>query len=239
MNITLSDILTEMNDVIRRSASGALDNNKRTRAVNRALRYLRTIGDWDPTVREKTFTFTDGTYEYSLETDLTCTALSNDGSTSVPDFKNPLRLHRADDSETPFRYRDAREVRSNIGRNRKRNEFGIDGDTIVINYEPQDTTETMHLDYYSLAMVKNAAGNHQVEFNADSVTQTDYLIDERFMPFIIEWIKGDGFALIGGKNEAERRDAMEQAANYAMQLRRSFGRAIKRPTRGLTFPGSR
>ena len=60
MGVTLANLLAELPEVTRASTSGALDNTKRTRAINRILEDLQDFGDWNFTRRTKAFDFIDG-----------------------------------------------------------------------------------------------------------------------------------------------------------------------------------
>lgn len=398
MSVTLADILNHLNDKTRNSTTGALDNNKRTRGINRTLQDMQDSGDWNATRRTKTFYFIPGVYEYSLQNYVGATCQDNDGSTSILDFKNPHDLRPIDPAGKSLDYHEQAAVRSNIRRSRLINEYSIDNGLLLVGYagglssivhecdsltangtvaasgdasnltidevtysegtgalnfdttagtsliitftdftaldleELQnrsqltldlwlptitnfssvrvrlgsssgaywEKTETvpagqaalatgkntfafrwasssqtgtpdfsavdylqivitygsattatdfridnirigaeveMELDYYSLAMVKDAAGDYQLEFNSDSVTQTDTLLGGTDMfRTVLAGAELDMFEIIGGKSERDRTDAANTYARKKAELLRKSGRPIRRPIRMLNFP---
>lgn len=143
MSVVLSEILSEITEKTRNSTSGALDNAKRTRSINRVLEDLQDYADWDFSRRTKGFDFIDGVNEYSLLNYISCSCLDNDGSSSILDFKNPYDLRLKDGTNIPFAYADVKSVRSNIGRGRSINEYAIDNGLLVINY-PRQTSALLH-----------------------------------------------------------------------------------------------
>lgn len=143
MSVKLSDLLSEVIEKTRNSTTGALDNVKRTRAINSVLEDLQDYADWDFTKRTKDFYFIDGVNEYSLENYLGATIQDNDGATSIADFKNPYDLRIPNLSHKPFAFNDVKEVRDRIRRTRTVNEYGIDNDLLVVNY-PRQTSSRLH-----------------------------------------------------------------------------------------------
>lgn len=143
MAVKLAQLLAEINETVRNSTTGALDNVKRTRAFNRVLQDLQDFADWEFTKRQVEFDFIDSVNEYSLVNFIGTTMQDNDGSTSIPDFKNPFDLRKKSDSHLPFSFRDVKEVRQNIQRKRRINEYGVDGDTFVLNF-PRQTSAQIH-----------------------------------------------------------------------------------------------
>jgi len=142
MSVTLANILTDSNERVRNSTTGSLDNSKRTRGINRTLEDLQDFADWDFTKRAKTFYFIDDVSEYSLENHVGATCQDNDGATSIPDFKSPYDL-RTDEAHRPFKYRDVKDVRHDIRYKKSVNEYGVDGDLLVVNY-PRQTSAQLH-----------------------------------------------------------------------------------------------
>lgn len=143
MGVTLANLLTETKDKNRNSTTGALDNAKRTRAINRVLQDLQDFADWDFTKRTKTFYFIDGVYEYSLENYVGCTCYDNDGTTEIPDFKNPYDLRPIKDADKSLSYKEAKDVRENIRRNRFIREYSVDNGVLIVGY-PRQTSAQIH-----------------------------------------------------------------------------------------------
>lgn len=398
MSVPLSQLLSDTTEKTRNSTTGALDNSKRTRAINRVLQDLQDFADWEFTKRTKEFDLIDGVNEYSLENYIGCVCLDNDGSTNILDFKNPHDLRITDRAHRPFEYKEAKEIRSNINRGKRFNQIGIDQGLLIINYPRQvssqihncdsltangtvaasvgasnltidevvfdegdgalnfdataatslvitftgftaldlesfqnkshvvlkawlptitnfssikirlgssasdywektetqpagnrsvqtgknlfafswaDATESgspdfslvdylqitityssavtatdfriddvriglsvpMALDYYSLAMVKDADGDYQLEFNADSVTQTDELLGPESRRCVVEGTAHELFGIIGGKSERDRTDTLAKYEEKKMELLKRAGHRIRRPSRVLNFPG--
>jgi hypothetical protein len=397
MSVPLSQLLAELPEVTRNSTIGALDNTKRTRAINRVLEDLQDYADWDFTKRTKTFYFIDGVYEYSLENYVGCTCQDNDGSSSMPDFKNPYDLRPVNEAGRSLDFNDAKSVRENIRRNRFNFEYSVDNDLLIVGYPRQvsssihncdsltengtwaasgdatnltiddheyeegagalnfdvsagtslvltnstinavnleslqnkshfvikaylptitnftsiklrwgssntaywektetvpagnralkvgwntfafrwasatettpapdvtaidylqitltyssSTTDTdfriddirlgkeveMELDYYSLAMVKDLAGDYQLEFNPDSVTQTDELLGTESRRTVVEGTKHELFEIIGGKSERDRTDSFKKYETKKVDLLKRCGHRIRRQTKVLNF----
>lgn len=159
MNTTLEDLFSEINDNIRNITTGSLDNLKRVRAVNWVLQDLQSFGDWNTSRRTKEFEFIGGLSEYSLKNLIETTALANDGSTDVSDFKNPYDLRIIDEANRPFEYRDIKDVRSHIQNRRVFNEYGRDGDLLIINH-PKSTSNLVHnCDSLTANGIWTASGN--------------------------------------------------------------------------------
>lgn len=94
----------------------------------------------------------------------------------------------------------------------------------------------MELDYYSLAMVKDASGSYQLEFNADDVTMTDTLLGvTTARKTVVQGAVHDLFEIIGGKSERDRTDSFKKYEQSKLQLRKRAGRPIRRPIRRLDF----
>jgi hypothetical protein len=142
MAVKLSQILSDINEKVRNTTTGALDNQKRVRAINRVLEDLQDFADWEFTKRTKEFFFIDRVNEYSLQNYIGATIQDNDGSTSIPDFKNPNDL-RPEVASKPFEFRDIKEVRDRIRFNRNINWYAVEGDTFVVNY-PRQTSAQLH-----------------------------------------------------------------------------------------------
>ena len=140
---TLAALLAEVKELSRNSTTGALDDIKRTRGVNRVLQDLQDIGNWKASHRTNEFDLIDGISEYSLQNYVGCMCLDNDGSTSILDVQDPDQLRLADNSQTPFDYRTAQEVRNNIGRRRQYNQYGIENGMLIINY-PRQLSVQLH-----------------------------------------------------------------------------------------------
>ena len=402
MSVKLSDLIAELSETVRNSTTGALDNTKRTRAINRVLQDLQDFADWKFTRRSKEFDFIDNISEYSLLNFVGASMQDNDGSTSIPDFKNPFDLRLVDLAHAPFEFRDVKDVRYHVRQGRRINEYGIDGDVIVINYARQvsaqmhncdsltangtvsasgdatnltidtvilkegagalnfdvssgtsmvitfadfafkdlttfknkshwtfdvylptltnfesiklewsddstftsnfsktetaradkqdleigfnkfafsweDATETgtpdesdikqaritityssaitdtdfriddlrvgerikMDLEYFSLAMVKDAAGDFQLEFNAGDVTQTDELLGTESRRTVEQGSEYQLFKIVGGKSERDRTDSFNEYEKKRIDLLKRSGFRIRRPARVLGFPGRR
>lgn len=167
MAVNLTALLTEVTDVARNSTTGALDNNKRTRAFNRVLLDLQDYADWDFTKRTKTFYFIDGVNEYSLENFVGCTCQDNDGSTSINDFKNPYDL-RTIDANSPFKYKEVKDVRYDIRYNRTAYKYGVDNDTLVVNFPRQVSAQLHNCDSLTANGTWTASGD-ATNLTADSV----------------------------------------------------------------------
>ena len=142
-DIALSKLLTELPETTRNSTTGALDNLKRTRAINRILQDLQDYGDWDWTRRTRKFDYIDGVREYSLQNYIGATCLDNDGLATIGDFKTPHNLRITSETYSPFDFQNIKDVRYNINAGRNINEFGIDNDLIVINF-PRQTSSQVH-----------------------------------------------------------------------------------------------
>lgn len=93
----------------------------------------------------------------------------------------------------------------------------------------------MELEYYSLAMVKDTAGDYQLEFNPDSVTQTDELLDPSMRNCVIEGAKHEMFEIIGGKSERDRTDSYKKYETKRMQLFKRSGVRVRRGAKTLNF----
>src|SRR3990167_1673784 len=141
--VTLAQILDDIIDKNRNSTTGALDNNKRTRAINRTLDDLQDYADWDFTRRTKEFDLIDGVNEYSLEDYLGLTCQDVDGSTAVLDFKNPYQLRKRENSHNPWAFRDIKDVQLDIRNNKSVNEYGISQDLLIVNF-PKQTSVQVH-----------------------------------------------------------------------------------------------
>ena len=396
MSVTLSHILSDVNDKARNSTTGALDNNKRTRAINRVLEDLQTYADWEFTRRVKTFYFIEGISEYNLEDYVGCTCQDKDGATSIVDFKNPYDLRPLDGSGKSLEYQESRVVRENIRRNARLTQYGVDNGVLIVGFPRQisaalhgcdsltgngtwavsgdasnltldevifsegngslnfdgsgtsfvltnstfngvdlsdfknksqltmdvwlptitnftsikvrvgsasgaywektvtapagnkalqtgknkfafrwaDSTETstpdytavdyiqititygaatvatdfrvddirigqeveMELEYYSLAMVQDTAGDYQIGFNDDSVTQTDTLLgDTTAKRCVIQGSTYELFEIIGGKTERDRTDSYKLYELQKNELLKKAGHRIRRPSRILNF----
>ena len=394
MSITLAQLLSEVTEKTRNSTTGALDNTKRTRAINRTLQDLQDYADWEFTKRTKTFYFIDNVYEYNLKDYVGCSCQDNDGSTAILDFKNPYDLQPENDKSLDFK--EVKPIRENIRRNRFLREYGIDNELLVINYPRQvsaqihncdsltangawsasgdasnltiddvifdegngslnfdtsagtsliltnstlnsldledlqnqshltmkvwlptitnftsirirlgsssadywektetvpagnrdlevgknifafrwaDGTETgtpdysavdylqivityssattdtdfriddirvakeveMKLDYYSLAMAKDAGGDYQLEFNPDTVTQTDTLLGTASRRCVVEGSAHELFEIIGGKSERDRTDSDAKYGVMKKELLKRTGHRIRRPLKVLNF----
>ncbi len=395
MSVPLSQLLADSTEKVRNSTTGALDNNKRTRAANRVLQDLQDYADWIFTRRTIEFDYIDGVSEYSLENYLGATCLDNDGATSVLDFKSPYDLRVPGVSHNPFDNQEVKEVRANLRDYKSLNQYGAENGILVINYARQSsmvispmtsltddgiwsasgnasnliidnqdkfnfdfagtsgaisnttlnalnletlenkshfvidvdlptitdftsitlrwgndltanywektetvpagnidlkvginkfafkwadstitgapdsssidsfsvtltygssTTDTdfrmsnlkvgeaipMELEYYSLAMVKNASGAYQLEFNADSVTQTDVLLgDSTARRCIVQGMTYELFEIIGGKSERDRTDSYKIYGVKKLELLKKTGVRIKRAPITLKFPSRR
>jgi hypothetical protein len=138
MSVPLSELLTELPEVTRNSTSGALDNSKRTRAINRILQDLQSEADFEFTRRTKTFYFIEGVSEYSLENYLDCVCEDNDGSTDVLDFKNAYDLRPISVTDKSLSGpKDPKEVRENIRRGRYLGEYATDNELLIVGYPRQ------------------------------------------------------------------------------------------------------
>jgi hypothetical protein len=391
---TLANILTNTSDHPRGSADGTLDNQKKTRAINRTLSLLQNRADYDFTKRTKEFYFIDGVYEYSLENYIGTTCQDDDGSTSILDFKSPYDLRPEDDRS--LEYRDTKEVRQHIRRNQFPYRYSVENDNLIIAYPRQvsaeihncasltangtwatsgdatnlsidtiiyetaggslnfdtsagtslvltnsdldskdlesfqnkshltlkvdlptitnftsikvrygssasdywektetlpaaskslvvgrnlfafrwaDATETgsldvtamdyiqitltyssattdtdfriddirigeektMELEYYSKAMVKDSAGDYQIRFNPDDVTQTDVLLGDESEQAVLLGTEYDLFKSIGGKTERDRTDTKIEFENELTQLIKRSGHTLRRSGRTLNF----
>jgi len=393
--VTLQNLLTEITELTRNATSGALDNSKRTRALNWVIQDLQGYCDWEPSRRTKEFDFIGGISEYSLKNHVGATCLDNDGATSVLDFKTPYDLRLSEDSHKEFSFRDVKDVRSHIRNGRDINEYGIDGDLIVINYPalssalihacdsltadgtwvasgdasnltideveykegngalnfdsagtsliltnasltalnlsgykdisawtlwvylpdvsdfssialkwgssasaywektetarvdgldleagwnqfkflwkdatptgtPDDEaidylqititysasitdtdfrvddiriakTKDMKLNYYSYGLVKNSSGAFQKEFNADDVTMTDKLADDKLRNVMIEGSVYRCFRIVGGARERDETDSFTQYEKQKLQVRKLLGHKSRRPTKVFKF----
>jgi hypothetical protein len=95
----------------------------------------------------------------------------------------------------------------------------------------------MELDYYSLAMVKDSAGDYQLEFNGDSVTQTDLLLGEsQARRCVLQGATYECFEMIGGKSERDRTDSYKMYERLKLDLLKKCGHRIRRPSRVINFP---
>lgn len=158
MSVTLAALLSDSTEKTRNSTTGTLDNTKRTRAINRVLQDLQDFADWDFTRRQKTFYFIDGVTEYSLQNYVDATCLDNDGSTEIGDFKNPYDL-RPTTAGKSLGFKEAKDVRENIRRNRSLGEYAIDNGVLVINYPRQTSLEVHNCDSLTANGTWAASGN--------------------------------------------------------------------------------
>lgn len=172
MAVALSALLAEIPEVTRAGSVGTLDNTKRTRAISRVLQDLQDFADWDKTRRTKEFAFIDGVNEYSLENYVGTTCQDNDGTTSISDFKNPYDIRLVNRAHTPFAYRDAKEVRYRIQQGRRLNEYGIDGDLLIINYARQTSSLVHNCDSLTANGTVSASGD------ASNLTIDEVIFDE-------------------------------------------------------------
>lgn len=172
MTVKLSDILSETNETARNSTTGTLDNTKRTRAINRILQELQDFADWKFTRRTKTFYFIDGVYEYSLQNHVGASCQDNDGSTSIPDFKNPYDLRPIEQSDISLDYQDDKRVRENVRRNRFNYEYAVDNDLLIVGY-PKQVSAQLH-DCDSLT----ANGTWTASGDASNLTIDDVIYEE-------------------------------------------------------------
>jgi len=98
----------------------------------------------------------------------------------------------------------------------------------------------MELNYYSLAMVKTAAGTYQLEFNPDSVTMDDELLGgSTARRCVVEGVKHELFDMIGGKSERDRTDSFTKYNQKKIDLLKRAGHRIRRPSQVLNFPSGR
>lgn len=396
MSVPLSSLISDLNEQVSGSATGTLDNSRRTRAFNRVLKQMQSFADWDFTKRTKTFYFIDGVYEYSLENYIGATCQDNDGSTAIPDFKNPYDLRPIDTADKSLDFEESRKVREHIRRNRLNYEYSVQGDNLIIGYPRAvsaevhncasltangtwtasgdatnltidtvtyktstgslnfdvsagtslvltnstitalnlstlqnkshfvmwvylptttdftsvalrwgsdssnywektetvpaanqslvagwnrfafrwaDATETsspdasaidylrvaitygssttdtdfriddirigqeteMELEYYSKAMVKDAAGDWQREFNPSSVTQTDVLADDKMEQAVLAGGVYEAFKIIGGVDVRDRDAAMKEYENSRLDLKREVGHTVRRQPKTTNF----
>lgn len=172
MTVLLSELLSELSETPRNSTTGALDNTKRTRAINRVLEDLQDFADWSFTRRTKTFYFIDGVYEYSLENYVGCTCQDNDGSESIPDFKNPYDLRPITNPDKSLEFKESKAVRENIRRNRFNFEYSVDNDLLIVGY-PRQTSALIHnMDSLTENGTWAASGN-ATNLTIDSVTKKE------------------------------------------------------------------
>jgi hypothetical protein len=143
MSVQLSELLSEVNEVIRNSTTGMLDNTKRTRAFNRVFGDMRTRADFDFTKRTKEFYFIDGVNEYSLQNYVGCTCLDKDGATSILDFKNPYDLRLVGEVSTVLRYWEPKDVRQDVRRGLTADRYSVDNGILIVNY-PRNTSAQLH-----------------------------------------------------------------------------------------------
>lgn len=129
----LSRLIDEINDNVRNSVSSSLDNPKRVRAINWVLDDLNDFADWDPSVRTVEFDFVGDLFEYSLLNHVATTSNPMVGSTAVSDFKNPKDLRLVDIRHEIFQYISSKDVRNHIRQKREIDEYGIEGDRLIVN----------------------------------------------------------------------------------------------------------
>lgn len=146
MSVLLSELLAESTEKTRNSTTGALDNTKRTRAINRVLQDLQDYADWLFTKRTKTFYFISGVSEYSLKDYVGCSCQDNDGSTSIADFKNPYDLRPITNPDKSLDYTEERPVRENVRRNRFISEYAVDNDLLIVGYPNQASAQIHNCD---------------------------------------------------------------------------------------------
>lgn len=175
MSVTLSALLIDSTEKTRNSTTGALDNTKRTRAINRVLQDLQDFADWDFTKRIVEFDYIDGVTEYSLQNYVGATCLDNDGATSIPDVKTAYDLRVPTEAHNVFSFREAKEVKDAIRNNKAHNEYSIDNDLLIINYARQTSAEIHNMDSLTADGTWSASGD-----------ATNLTIDE------VEYKKGSG-----------------------------------------------
>lgn len=159
MSVPLSQLLAELPEITRNSTTGALDNTKRTRGLNRTLEDLQDYADWEFTKRTKKFELIDGVCEYSLKNYIAATCKDNDGATAISDFKSPYDLRITDESHKPFSFRDVKDVRYHLQYGLITNEYGVDNDLLVINYPRQLSAQIHNCDSLTASGTVSASGN--------------------------------------------------------------------------------
>lgn len=110
----------------------------------------------------------------------------------------------------------------------------IDTDFRIDDIRMAGITE-MELDYYSQAMVLNAAGDYQKEFNADDVTQTDGLVSDYLRSVFIEGANYRCFRVQGGDREQDLTDSYNLYSIAKKQAKNQLGHNIKKPIRRFQF----
>lgn len=172
MAVTLAQLLSETTEVTRNSTTGALDNTKRTRAINRVLEDLQDFADWKFTRRTKKFDYIDGVSEYSLQNYIEATMLDNDGSTTIADFKNPFELRVPGSYASKFVFKETPEVRDAIRDGKNVNWYGEVNDLLLISY-PRQVSALLH-DCDSLT----SNGTVAASGDATNLTIDDQIFDQ-------------------------------------------------------------
>lgn len=97
-------------------------------------------------------------------------------------------------------------------------------------------SKKFELDYYSLAMIKDAAGDYQLEFNPDTPVMTDELIGGTIArTAITAGAIHECFEMIGGKSERDRTDSYEKYQLKKVELLKKAGNRIRRGIKILNF----
>lgn len=159
MTVTLSDIFLDVNDKVRNTTSGSLNNDIRARAVNRVLEDLQVYADWKFTKRVKQFYFLEGISEYNLKDYVGCTCFDKDGSSEILDFKNPYDLRPTNQADKSLTFHESKEVRENIRRNKFIGEYSIENGTLIIGYFRQISSELHNCDSLSANGTVVASGD--------------------------------------------------------------------------------
>ncbi len=209
MSVTLAELLSDSTEKTRNSTTGALDNNKRTRAINRVLQDLQDYADWDFTRRTKTFYFIDSVSDYSLENYLDATCYDNDGTTEMCDFKNPYDL-RPTDAGKSLGYADLKEVRQNIRRSRHLRQYAVDNDILVVNYPRQPSVQVHNCD----SLTTNGAWAASV--GASNLTIDELIYKEGQGALNFDTVAGTSLILTNSTLTALDLEALKNQSHFLM-----------------------
>jgi len=184
--ITLTQLDTELQDLIASTSNIKADSGKRMRSLNRVLDKLNLKGNWNFQVRNAEFSYTAGTTEYSIEDDL-----------SIDDFKEVYLL-------------DGKPVSDPRKFDSEAESFAVrmkDGDHLLSVYLGT-SDDTFDLEYFSTHMVKTNAGVWQLQFVN---TSDQFLGPDDMKPTLLQMAYVELLKITKSSDKQEKADAYAEA----------------------------
>lgn len=212
MSVLLSEILSEVTEKNRNSTSGALDNAKRTRAINRILEDLQDFADWEFTKRTKTFYFIDGINEYNLKDYVGCSCQDNDGATSILDFKNGYDLRPIGVTGRSLGLKEVKDVREKIRRNAVTFEYGVENGTLVVNYPRQISAEIHNCDSLTSNGTWTASGD------ASNLTIDSVILESGSGALNFDTVAGTSLILTNSTLSSKDLEALQNKSHLTMKV---------------------